>query len=97
MSYGKKIVLHCPNGLHTMINSLVDEFIGSGVVFVAVVGRDAKKIEEIIDWRCVGDLDGSNSYYMLTSSHENETLQEAIRFAEQLTGEYAGPVQVVEF
>jgi hypothetical protein len=97
MSYGKKIVLHCPNGLHRIIDPLVDEFIKSGVIFVGVVGRDAAKIEDLIDWHCVGDLEGNNSYYMLTSSHEDEALQEAIQFAEQLTGEYAGPVQVVEF
>jgi hypothetical protein len=98
MAYGKKIVLHCPKGLHSSISSLsslVDAFIQSSVVFVGVVGRDASRIEDIVDECCVGD--GTNSYFMLTSSHEYETLQDAIEFAELLTGEYGGPVQVVEF
>ena len=95
MSYGKKVVLHCPQGLHRSIDSLVNEFIKSGVTYVGVVGKDASRIEDIIDEICVGD--GSNDYFMLTASHENETLQDALELAEHLTGEYAGPVQVVEF
>jgi hypothetical protein len=95
MAYGKKIVLHCPQGLHRSIDSLVDAFIKSGVVFVGVVGKDASRIEDVIDEICVGD--GSNVYEMLTASHEGETIQDAINMAEQLTGEYAGPIQVVEF
>lgn len=95
MSYGKKIVLHCPRGLHQSIDSLVGALIKSGVTYVGVVGKDASRIEDIIDEICVGD--GSNVYYMLTANHENETIQDAINLAEQLSGEYAGPVQVVEF
>jgi len=51
-------------------------------------------VEEIIDEICVGD--GSNVNFMLTSSHPNESLADAIGFAEALMGEHAGPVEVVE-
>ena len=95
MNYGKKIVLHCPKGLHSSIDSIVDALIKSGVTYVGVVGKDAAHIEDIIDEICVGD--GSDVYSMLTANHENETIQDAINLAEQLTGEYAGPVQIVEF
>jgi hypothetical protein len=43
---------------------------------------------------CVGD--GSKVNFMLTSSHPDESLADAIEFAESLTGEHAGPVEVVE-
>jgi hypothetical protein len=96
MHYGKKIVLHCPRGLHGLIDSFVAAFIKCGVIYVGVVGKDASQIEDIIDWSCIGEGD-ADPYFMLTASHEGESLENAIEFAEQLTGDYAGPVQVVEF
>jgi hypothetical protein len=96
MQYGKKIVLQCPQGLSRSIDTLIADFIASGVTYVGVVGKGASHIEDIIDWICV-EKDGSNPYSMLTASHEDETLQDAILFAEQLTFEFAEPVKVVEF
>ena len=64
--------------------------------YVGIVGIEAAKIEDIIDELCVGD--GSEPYFMLTASHDaDETLQDALFLAEQLTDEFAGPVTVVEF
>jgi hypothetical protein len=65
-----------------------------GVVFVGVVGTDCELVEDIIDELCVGD--GSNPYEMLTSSHPNQSLREAVVFANSLGLEFAGEVQVVE-
>ena len=96
MHYGKKIVLHCPRGLHRPIDTLIADFMKCGVIFVGVVGKDAAQIEDIIDWSCIGE-DGADLYHMLTASHEGETVEEAVDLAERLTGDYAGPVQVVEF
>lgn len=74
---------------------MVDDWVKAQVVYVGVVGKDAAKMEDIIDELCVGD--GTDPYFMLTASHPNESLREAVEFAESLTGEHAGPVQVVEF
>jgi len=95
MPFGRKIVLHSLSGYRPEFDLLVRQFIGDGVIFVAVVGIDASRIEDIIDELCVGD--GSNPYSMLTSSHERETLSEAVSFSESLTLEFTGDVQVVEF
>jgi hypothetical protein len=65
-----------------------------GVTFVGVVGDDCAKVEDIIDDLCVGD--GSSPYDMLTSSHPNESVEQAVSFARSLTLEFAGEVQVVE-
>ena len=66
------------------------------VSYVGVVGIDASRIEEIIDELCIWD--GSKPYFMLTASHGwQETVQDAIYLAEQLSGELAGDVHVVEF
>jgi len=66
-----------------------------GVSFVGVVGQDCAKVEDIIDELVVGD--GTREpYFMLTSSHPDETIAEAVEFAQSLTGEHAGDVHVIE-
>jgi argininosuccinate synthase len=70
-------------------------FLRDGVKFVGVVGESASFVEDLIDEIVVGD-GRDETRYILTSSHARETLAEAVRFAEELTGEYSGDVQVVE-
>jgi hypothetical protein len=94
MPHPKKIVLHCRSGYTPRLDSLVEEFIRDGVIFVGVVGEDCAKVEDIIDEIVVGD--GSRDYHMLTSSHAGESVEEAVRFAESLTGEFEGKAHVVE-
>jgi hypothetical protein len=48
----------------------------------------------MIDELVVGD--GTRDHDMLTSSHPEETLKEAVEFAESLTRDFGGEVQVVE-
>ena len=91
----RKIVVHSLAGYRPEFDALVQSWIGNGVNYVGVVGVDASKLEDIVDELCIGD--GKEPYFMLTASHEGETLSEAVALANQLTGEYAGPVQVVEF
>ncbi len=95
MPYLPKIVLHCPNGEPSGLDALVETFLKDGVIFVGVVGKDASRIEDIIDEVVVGD-GSDDSSTLLTSSHEDETLEQALHFAQMLTGEFAGEVQVVE-
>ena len=93
MAYEKKIVLFCPDGHRMGLEPLVEEFIKAGVIFVAVVGKDCTMVEEIIDELVVGD--GSRAYDLLTSSHPNESVDEALEFARSLSLNFAGPVQLV--
>jgi hypothetical protein len=95
VAYGKKIVLNCRSGVPPNLEELVETFIRDGVKFVGVVGVDASRVEDAIDDIVVGDGSGPDRF-LLTSSHENESLNEAIEFARILTGEYAGEVQVVD-
>ena len=95
MPYGKKIVLNCQTRPPASLEGLVETFLRDGVTFVGVVGQDAASIEELIDQLVVGDGTDENRF-ILTSSHEGESLEQAIQFARGLTGEYAGEVQVVD-
>jgi hypothetical protein len=94
MAYPKKIVLYCPNGYNPCLVALVEDFVRDQVIFIAVVGDDCSKVEEIIDEIVVGK--GDNDHYILTSSHPNESVEDAIRFADSLTGEFSGESQLVE-
>jgi hypothetical protein len=95
VAYGKKIVLNCRSQSRAGLDDLVESFIRDGVKFVGVVGVDASHVEDIIDEIVVGN--GSDTdRFILTSSHENGSLQDALEFARGLTGAYAGEVQVVE-
>jgi hypothetical protein len=95
MPHLSKIVLHCPNGEPPGLDALVETFLKDGVIFVGVVGKDASRIEDIIDEIVVGD-GSDDTRTLLTSSHERQTLEQALNFAQMLTGEFAGDVQVVE-
>jgi hypothetical protein len=95
MPYSSKIVLSCPNGATPKLATLVEEFIQQGVTFIAVVGNECGRVEDLIDEIVVGD--GTQDRFILTSSHPNEGIVEAVAFARSLTGEHAGDeVQVVE-
>ena len=95
IAYKRKVVLHCPNGAAPSLDKLVEDFLQQGVVFVAVVGKECSRVEDLIDELVVGD--GRTDRFILTSSHPNEGVAEAIAFAKSLTGEFAGDeVQVVE-
>jgi hypothetical protein len=93
--YAKKIVLHCQNGYKMSLDALVEDFIRDGVLFVGVVGKDCSQVEDIIDELVVGD--GSRDYHLLTSSHPDASIGEAVQFARSLTLEFQGQeVQIVE-
>jgi hypothetical protein len=96
MSYSRKIVLHCPSGNTSALVALVEEFIQDGVAFVGVVGKDCALVEDIIDEIVVGD-GSQDDRFILTSSHPDESIEEAIEFANSLTGEeFQGETQLVE-
>jgi hypothetical protein len=94
MSYSKKIVLNCPDGTPKNLEKLVADFRAAGVIYVGVVGTDCSRTEDIIDQLCVGL--GDDAYDLLTASHPDETLEEAIELARSLGIEYEGGVQVIE-
>jgi hypothetical protein len=93
--YQAKVVLHCASGVPKGLPALVEQFLADGVRYVGVVGQDAALTEDIIDECVVGD-GTDESRYILTASHPNESVEEAMVFARRLTGDYEGEVQLVE-
>ncbi|MEJ0025376.1 MAG: hypothetical protein WDN01_05050 [Rhizomicrobium sp.] len=90
-----KIVLKWSSGDEDRLGPFVEQCLREGVKFVGVVGPGCARIEDLIDEHVVGD-GSDDKRFILTSSHPDETLEEAIAFAKMLTQEYEGDVEVVE-
>jgi NADPH-dependent glutamate synthase beta subunit-like oxidoreductase len=93
--YASRIVLHSLTGAPEDIDALVEAFLKDGVKFVGVVGKNATHIEDLVDEVVLGD-GTDDSRFLLTASHEGESLRDAVEFAQNLSDEYGKGVQVVE-
>jgi hypothetical protein len=83
-----KVILNCTSGYHAEIDPVVERLIAGGLTYIGIIGKDCAKIEDIIDEIAVGD--GSNPRSVLTASHPECSLEDAIELALSLTGEHAG-------
>ena len=91
MAYATKIVLHLLSTQRQGLDELVEEFMRDGVRYVGVVGPECAFVEDVVDWICLGPCDGTReSYDMLSAWHDDETLEDAIDFADSLSGDYEG-------
>ena len=95
MPYASRIVLHSLSGKPEGIDALVEAFLKEGVKFVGVVGKNAAHIESLVDEVVVGD-GTDDSRFLLTASHEGESLEDAVKFAQTLSDEYGKGLQIVE-
>ena len=95
MPFSKKLVLHCPNGMPADMARLAAQFVADGVIPVASVGPACREIEEVVDDAAIA-AGSPEHHFILTSSHPGESIADVIEFADSLSGEYQGPVQLVE-
>ena len=93
MITSKKIVIHSTSGYDPQFDMLVYEMIQAKVESVAIQGKDSQQMEEIIDELCVGD--GSAPYFIVTTSHPNESLKEVIEFAQ--ISDRNSDIQIIEY
>ena len=82
LTFLPKTILYCSRGFHSGLIELVQSFMDAKVNFVAVAGRDAALIEDMIDRVCVGD-GTMRPYEMMSSSHPGEPLDTVVAFTEQ--------------
>jgi hypothetical protein len=96
MSRARAIVLQAPLQDASALPGFVETCLKDRVELIAVVGPDCEALEDEIDWLIVGD-GSDDSRFILTSSHAEETLAEAVAFANGWTlhdGSY-GKAEVV--
>ncbi|MBR1222684.1 hypothetical protein JQ557_32115 [Bradyrhizobium sp. U87765 SZCCT0131] len=95
MSYAPKIVLQLPLSSLDALDAFVEDCIRDGVSLIAIVGKDASKVDDIIDELVVGD--GSDpSRFITTSFHPDETVEEVLEFARAWEREKDQAVQLVK-
>jgi len=81
MPFASRLVLHVPVSDETLLHDFVEQCLKDRVSLVAVFGPGCRRIEDVIDEIVVGD--GSDEdRYLTTSSHEGDTLEDVLSFAE---------------
>ena len=89
----KKFVLISDTGYDSMHDALLESILDDGYELFCAVGKDCELWEEIMDEIAVGD--GTNPRFITTTSHADETEEEAINFANSWSTEVQSGVKVV--
>lgn len=83
MTHAKKVVLVSSSGYSPERDEpLLREFITAGIKLFCVVGIDAEKWEEALDWLAI-EIPASKDEVIITTSHPDETFEEVLEFARQ--------------
>lgn len=80
MTYAPKIVLELPVASPDLLEPFVEACLRDGVDLIAIVGEGASKMDDLIDEIVVGSGADRNRF-VNTSFHENETVEEVLKFA----------------
>ena len=94
MGLKPKIVLVCGPETEARLPDFVERCIRDGVKLVASVGLGCQGVEEAIDWLVVGD-GADHDRFLVTTSHPDAAVEDAIHFAAVLYSDPPGEPQVV--
>ncbi len=94
MHSGKVVLVSSSGYCPDRDDPLLQEFIESRVELFCVVGVDAEKWEDALDWLCIG-ADGSGTHLVITTSHRGESEAEVIEYAKSFLTEQPHEVEVV--
>jgi hypothetical protein len=81
MPYPAKILLVGPIRSRPALAAFIEDCLRHGVELIATVGPDSARIELEIDLLIVGD-GADDSRFICTTSHEDETYEQAYEFAD---------------
>ncbi|MGI8786183.1 MAG: DUF7684 family protein [Pyrinomonadaceae bacterium] len=76
----KKIILYSKNGYSKKHDELLNRIIDEKILLFCVLGKDCELWHDIMDELFVG-LGEERDFFMITTWHTNETLDEVIEFA----------------
>ena len=88
-----KVVLISEAGYSKKYDELLISFLDQGYELFSVTGKECELWEEIMDVLAVGN--GTNSRYITTTSHPDETEEQVIEFAKNFGTSKASGIQVV--
>lgn len=90
-----KIVLISKSGYQpSRDTALLREIVEDKVELFCVVGVDADKWEDALDWLCVGGS-GEDPHFIVTTAHLDESEEEVIEFAHAFVTERVHQVEII--
>ncbi len=80
MTYASKIILELPLSDEQALQPFVEECMRDGVSLIAIVGKEADLVNDLIDELIVAD--GFDPHrYITTTMHPNESVDDVMQFA----------------
>lgn len=76
----KKVVLYSQNGYDAKHDEILEKIMDEKVLLFCAVGKDCKLWHDVMDEMIVGD-GKERDFFMITTWHEDETLEEVVEFA----------------
>lgn len=97
MSEAKKVVLISRSGYSTSHDDILLSLIQRKVHLFCAVGKDCKLWEEVMDELVVGPV-GACEWFVSTTSHPDESIEDVIEFAEgfHIEDSHDDDVEVIE-
>ena len=82
----KKVILHSQNGYDVKHDELLQRLISEKILLFCAIGRDCELWHDIMDEFDVMDElsvanDEGRDFFMITTWHEDESLDEVVKFA----------------
>ena len=98
IDFAKKVVLNSINGYSKEHDGLLRNLIDSKVLLFSAVGKDCALWHDIMDELFVGNGDIERDFFMITTWHNNETLDDVLAFAKAFHIDYPDneTVQIIE-
>lgn len=94
MAAEKFVLIHSMTGDLSGLDELVARFIRDGVRGVAVFGVKCREVEDFVDEICVSD--GSDPYFLWTTSHPDEPFEDVVEFLTGMAGHENEGIRTVE-
>jgi hypothetical protein len=94
MHAGKIVLVSSSSYIADSCDALLRQFVDDRIELFCVVGVDAERWEEALDWLCIGP-EGHHIHLINTTSHPRESVEEVMSFAESFQCKVAHKVEVV--
>jgi len=95
MAHSGKILLLSKSGYRSeQDDGFLRELLHDRIELFCVLGLDAEKWEDALDWICVGE-EGNGHHLIITTCHRSESLDEVVAFAQIFKTSHEHAVQVV--
>jgi hypothetical protein len=94
MTYAPKLVLELPISNRALLKPFVERCLREHVVLVAIAGPGADEVEDMIDDILIDD-GADESRFFVTSSHDDQSIEEVMAFADAWATDQPSAVELL--